>query len=266
MGNEDLGNHYQQMGDLTAAGKAFQKMREYCTIAKHVIDLNLKVIAVSVEQRNYLSIQTAVNKIRGTQMPAEEEKRIAPVLYATMGLAFMASGRCRDAAESFISTDPSIEGKANQYITMNDIAVYGGLCALATMNRSELKNRVLENSNFRTFLELESHIRMAIKYFCSSKYSQCLEVLESYKTDYLLDVHLHGQLNSIYTMVRRKCIVQYFVPFSCVSLTTMAEAFTTTKEKLEVELVELIESNLLNARIDTLNSVSLDTCVLLYCY
>ena len=68
-----------------------------------------------------------------------------------------------------------------QIIAANDIAVYGGLCALATFDRDELKSKVIDNTNFRNYLELEPHIRELITSFYNSKYSTCLKILEENK-------------------------------------------------------------------------------------
>lgn len=40
-----------------------------------------------------------------------------------------------------------------------DVAVYGGLCALASFDRPELKSRVLDNIGFREFLEAAPQAR-----------------------------------------------------------------------------------------------------------
>ena len=38
-------------------------------------------------------------------------------------------------------------------IAPQDVATYGGLCALATLSRTELRSRVIDNIQFREFLE-----------------------------------------------------------------------------------------------------------------
>ena len=42
-----------------------------------------------------------------------------------------------------------------------DVAIYGGICALATFDRTELRTRVLDNISFRSFLELCPELREA---------------------------------------------------------------------------------------------------------
>lgn len=260
MGYDDLGQHYHNIGDLPASTKSYARMRDYCTTPSHIGIMCFRIIHVSIDQENWLAVQSNVQKIGHlTQKPADTEKNQAKLRAAT-GLAQLSLGLYRDAAVSFLATDPrmitaklddpSDEDAYNEIITPNDIAVYGGICALASMNRNELQKLVLENSNFRNYLELEPHIRRAISFFVSSKYSSCLSILESYKTDYLLDLHLQRHIPDLYFQVRSKSIVQYFIPFSSVTLKAMASAFATSEESIEEELVDMIHRGTLEAKID----------------
>jgi COP9 signalosome complex subunit 1 len=42
---------------------------------------------------------------------------------------------------------------------MQDVALYGVLCGLATFERDELKTRVLSNISFKEFMELTPEVR-----------------------------------------------------------------------------------------------------------
>ncbi|ETI25908.1 hypothetical protein G647_02685 [Cladophialophora carrionii CBS 160.54] len=262
MGNEDLGTHYYTIGDLNNAVKAYSRMRDYCTTAAHIASTAFRIIAVAIEQRNWLAVQSQVHKVRNIQLKPEESARNQPKIQAAMGLQQMSTFDYHEAAISFIHTDPSLGDTYRDVVTSNDIAVYGGLCALASMSRAELQSKVLENSNFRNFLELEPHIRRAITFFCGSKYSQCLDILESYRADYLLDIYLQPLVADIYKRVRTKSIVQYFQPFSKVTLASMEKMFgspthssgatdeASARRVFLEEIIALIEDGRLDARID----------------
>ncbi|CAA9965333.1 COP9 signalosome protein [Pyrenophora teres f. maculata] len=259
MGNEDLGHFYYDTGDFPNAQKAYMKMREHCTSPKHLSDMTLRLVYVTIAQKSWTNVLANLAKSDATQLKGEEKAKLEPIITACTGLCQMATGSYRDAASSFIGTSAAyltVESAGGikwqkEVISGNDIAVYGGLCALAFMDRSELQNRVLANSEFRNFLELEPHIRRAINLFCNSKYSACLEVLEGYRNDYLLDVYLSKVLNIIYSRIRRKSIVQYFIPFSCVTLAEMASKFPAAEGRtIEEDLEEMINQRSLDARID----------------
>jgi COP9 signalosome complex subunit 1 len=256
MGHEDLANHFYASGDLTNAFKSYSRMRDFCTAPKHVLDMSLQIIRVCIEQGNTLSVQTHVSKIRNLQKTSEEEEEtLKPKLSAAMGLAHLSAGHYLSAARCFLECTPTLGSSFNDILSSNDVAVYGSLCALASMDRQTLKTEVLDNNNFRGFLELEPHMRRLLTYFYTAKYSNCLQILEEYRNDYLLDIHLQRHVKPLYESIRSKSIVQYFIPFSCVTLASMAEAFNTDETALQEELVGMIQAGELDARIDTMNKV-----------
>ena len=261
MGYDDLGLHYQSVGDLSASNKAFAKMRDFCTTNAHIIIMSMHMIDISIQQRNWLAVQTCVTRVRnsGSGGTVEGEKNSAK-LSAAMGLSHLALGNYRNAANEFLETDPRMAGAKmddptdpesyNEVLTPNDIAVYGGLCALASMSREELQRKVLDHRTFRNYLELESHIRRAISHFISSKYSACLSILDSYKADYLLDLYLQPHVEALYLQIRSKAIQQYIIPFSRVSFSALATAFNTDESFIETELTTMIKRGDLDARLD----------------
>ena len=260
MGHEDLANHFYSSGNLPNAFKSYSRMRDFCTAPKHILDMSLQIIRVCIEQGNYLSVQSHAAKIKNVQKTPEEEKSLCPKLGAAMGLAHLSSGSYFNAAKYFLECPATLGSSFNDVISSNDVAVYGGLCALASMDRNQIKAEVLDNTNFRSYLELEPHIRRAIAYFHTAKYSACLQILEEYKNDYLLDIYLQRHVKPLYDSIRSKSIVQYFIPFSCVSLGSMAMAFATDESTLEKELVGMIGGGALDARIDTKNRVRVLSC------
>ncbi|KAI4142047.1 MAG: hypothetical protein L6R39_005103 [Caloplaca ligustica] len=260
MGYDDLGQHFHRTGNLVESVKAFGRMRDFCTTPSHVVIMNLRLISVSIDQGNWLAVQTNVQKLRSPGQQFAEAQRLTAKLSAAMGLALLASGNYKEAAQEFIDTDPRMiqarlddpadEEAFNEVLTPNDIAVYGGLCALASMDRADLQKQVLDNGKFRSYLELEPHIRRAITFFVSSKYSSCLSILESYRSDYLLDLHLQQHLGELYLQIRSKAIQQYFIPFSCATLAALAAAFDTDEQTIAQELTRMIKRGNLDARID----------------
>ena len=259
MGHEDLGHHYYAAGDLANAFKSYSRMRDFCTAPKHILDMSLRIVEVCIQQGNYMSVQSHIMKIKNLLRTPEEEEALKPKLAVATGLSHLATSNYRDAARAFLGCPSTLGNSWNAVVSANDVAIYGGLCALASMNRSTLKSEVLDNTEFRHFLELEPHIRRAITFFYTAKYNACLSILQTYKNDYLLDIQLQKHVEQLYDLIRSKSIVQYFVPFSTVTLGAMSEAFGTKEMDMERELVGMIESGRLEARIDTKNRVSFDS-------
>lgn len=265
MGNEDLGNHYLKIGDLTNASKAFARMRDYCTLAEHITSMGIKQILVAIEKHDWIFISNEVRRIRSliskpdgaNNMHSETQMRLRTSCSILLGLANLGTKNYREAAEAFLEADPLLtEAVELTTLTSTDITVYTALCALSSMSRDELRLLVLENSKFRSFLELEPQTRRAIACFCNGKFGTCLEILESYRTDYLLDLHLSSHVSELLQTIRSKSIIQYFRPFSRVTLSSLSSIFPITQHSsfpsIEEELAHMIQSRQLpsDTRID----------------
>lgn len=225
-------------------------------MAKQIVDVSKHLIEVAIEANNFAVVSSNVQKIQGAMGSQDDDKFLQPFLCVAQGLCHLNATDYYAAAREFLKAEAGMGSSCNTIISPNDVAIYGGLCALATMDRNELQSSVMENSNFRTYLELEPHIRRAVSFFINNRYTACLEILEAYRTDYLLDLHLQAHVDEIYYLIRSKSIVQYFIPFSCVTLDSLNAAFAAPGQTIEKELVAMISKKELDARIDTQNQVS----------
>lgn len=257
MGNEDLGKHFEKIGELALAYEAYSKCRADVSSAKHIIEVGLHLARLSFYRRDWSAVTTNVNKMSGLQTEGtngtdKTQQTICNIMY---GLSYLGQAKYPEAARSFLQVDPTVSPEHfDPFASPNDIAVYGGLLALATMSRAELSG-VLDNSSFRTFLELEPHIRRAISQFVNGRYSACLSILESYHSDYLLDINLQPHLKHLYSVIRGKCIFHFVQPFSCVTIDNLNAAFSPQGGSIDQELVDMIGNGALDARIDAIDRV-----------
>ncbi|XP_071370671.1 COP9 signalosome complex subunit 1-like isoform X4 [Centroberyx affinis] len=229
-GHDDLGDHYLDCGDLSNALKCYSRARDYCTSAKHVINMCLNVIKVSVYLQNWSHVLSYVSKAESTPEIAEQRgerdsqnQTVLTKLKCAAGLAELASRKYKPAAKCFLLASFD-HCDCPELLSPSNVAVYGGLCALATFDRQELQRNVISSSSFKLFLELEPQIRDIIFKFYESKYASCLKLLDEMK---------------------------YFSPYVSADMTNMAQAFNTTVAALEDELTQLILEGLINARIDS---------------
>ena len=141
-------------------------------------------------------------------------------------------------------------------MSSNDVAVYGGLCAMAYFDREELKSRLLDNSDFKPYLELEPHIREAAHAFFSARYSVTLDILERHRPDFLVDIFISPHIDLLYKEIRQKALVQAFYPYSTLELSTLSSLFSTPVPTLAAEIVQLIEDGKIKARLDSQRNVN----------
>ncbi|KAI0023140.1 PCI-domain-containing protein [Xylariomycetidae sp. FL0641] len=256
IGHRDLGEHLENIGDLVSASDAYLKMRPEASTQAHILDVGKHIISTLLQRHDWTGVLANISKVVTANMSPEEQIVEQPYQKMVAGLANLGSDKYYEAARCFLEVgDPAICQRYNDIASPNDVATYGGLLALASMDRMELQSRVLDNSSFRNYLELEPHIRKAVSMFVNGRYSACLAILESYRADYLLDIYLQRHVPAIFSQIRSKCIVQYFVPFSCVTLDSLNAAFGKPGEPLEAELIAMIRSGVLKARINTIDKL-----------
>ncbi|PNY08955.1 cop9 signalosome complex subunit 1-like protein [Trifolium pratense] len=242
MGYSDFGDFYYAHGQLGDAFKNYVRTRDYCTTSKHIVYMCMSAILVSIEMGQFPHISSYVSK---AEQSVESLDTIATAkLRCAAGLSNLFAKKYKLAARKFIETSPELGSHYNEVISSQDVAMYGGLCALATFDRAELKacipSKVIDNTVFRNFLD---------------RYALCLEYLGNLKSNLLLDIHLHSHVEALYDQIRQKALIQYTLPFVSVDLNMMANAFKTTVAGLQKELETLITDNQIQARIDSHSKV-----------
>ncbi|GER31297.1 COP9 signalosome complex subunit 1 family protein [Striga asiatica] len=253
MGYNDFGEFYYAHGQLGEAFKNYVRTRDYCTTSKHIIQMCLNAILVSIEMGQFTHVTSYVSKAEQSQ-DALDPVTVAKLRCAA-GLAHLEGKKYKLAARKFLETGPELGNNYNAVIAPQDVATYGSLCALASYDRAELKSNVIDNINFRNFLELVPEIRELINDFHTSHYASCLEYLGNLKANLLLDIHLHDHVETLYEQIRSKALIQYTLPFVSVDLRMMANAFNTSITGLEKELETLITKDQIQARIDSHNKI-----------
>jgi len=254
MGHNDLGDFHSARGDFAMALKCYVRTRDYCTTSKHIITMCLNIIRVSIHMGNFSHVANYITKAESTDSSGSDPVLMAQ-LRVSAGLGQLEAKKYKLAARKFLETNPELGSSFHEIVSPQDVATYGALCALASFDRAELKAKVIDNTNFRSFLELVPEVREIVHDFYNASYASCLKTLEKLKPDLLLDMHLHDHVATLYTDIRSKALVQYFSPFVTVDMKRMAEAFNTPVMDLEKELATLIMAGQIPARIDSHNKV-----------
>ncbi|OWF51862.1 COP9 signalosome complex subunit 1-like isoform X2 [Mizuhopecten yessoensis] len=257
-GHDDLGDHHLDCGDLSNALKCYSRARDYCTISKHVVNMCLNVIKVSVYLQNWSHVQSYVNKAESTPEMAEHGKdggqAVLTKLKCAAGLADLATKKYKSAAKYFLLANFDF-CDFPELLSASNVATYGVFCALASFDRQELQKNVISSSSFKLFLELEPQLRDILHKFYESKYASCLKLLGEIKDNLLLDMYLAPHVNVLYSQIRNRALCQYFSPYLSADMRKMAEAFNTSVGGLEDELMQLILEGQINARIDSHNKI-----------
>jgi COP9 signalosome complex subunit 1 len=137
MGYNDIGDFFYAHGQLSDAFKSYIRTRDYCTTSKHIVQMCMNVILVSIELGQFAHVSNYVSKAE--QTPDSLDPIIVAKLRAAAGLANLETKKYKLAARKFVETGIELGNNYSEVIAPQDVAVYGALCALASFDRSDLK-------------------------------------------------------------------------------------------------------------------------------
>lgn len=249
---DDLGDHYLDCGELDNAYSAYTKSRDFAATHRNQVNQCLNIIRVSILLQRWSAVANHVPRAK-TQSNSDIQSHPSTLtkLHCAAGLHELNNKRYKKAATYFLSTNFDHFDSQLSILAPINIAVYGSLCALATMSRQELANQLINSVSFKQFSELDPQLRDAVSKFYESKYASCLSILQEIKNTLLLDMYLSPHVERLYKAIRSKALVQYFEPYSSASMQQMATAFNTTVDDLEREVINLIYDGHIKARIDS---------------
>ncbi|KAK0410877.1 hypothetical protein QR680_005374 [Steinernema hermaphroditum] len=279
---QDLILAYVDLGRLSEAIQLFSRgMREYCTSFKHVVEMLIewmtlalhagsgyhyriehllsqaeRAISEARESAEAKSKQGATPASQGSSSgaPVVNMKQLIDVSHCKITILaalhnLINARKYKDVAEKLINVNFDVFD-FNDIVSANDIAVYGTICALATFNRRELKERILENMEFRKFMECDQRLVDLVKKFISSDFSAVLDLLKDFQSELLLNIYIAPHVSKLYSLIRKEAIRLYFKPFSNADIRAMAHVFQTSSEGIIDELAELIFLKAIDARIN----------------
>jgi len=253
LGHNELGDFHRSRGDFAAALKCYVRARDYCTTSKHTISMCLNVIQVSIHMGNYAHVSNYVSKVEA--MPDISDPVLFAQLRVAAGLMALDAKKYRAAARHFVDVSVDLGNSFSEVCSLADVALYGGLCALAAFDRAELSAKIVSNTAFRSMIELYPEVRELVNDFYSSRYASCLDYLGKLKPHLLVDIHLWPHVSQLYANIRSKALVQYFSPYVSVDMRRMATAFNVEVVELEKELAALIMAGAIPARIDSQSKI-----------
>ncbi|KAK0460584.1 26S proteasome subunit RPN7-domain-containing protein [Desarmillaria tabescens] len=282
MAHRDLGDFYRVIGEYATSLKHYTKSREYCTTSQHVLDMCLSVLELLIEQRNYGHLPTYVFKAEAaldaaTAAASASANKDAPTPMVSTGAKKSSPERDRVQSKLDFATALSYLGQDNyekasynllrlgstkdlgewigRLVSPSDIAIYGTICAMASLSRSAFKARVLDNSSFGVYIEQEPYLRELIEAYMASKFQTVLDLLSRYSTRHYIDIHLTSHVHALMNAIKNRAVVLYFQPFSSIRLDRMSQAFGWSVDETEGQVVTLIQSGDIQGRVDSQNKI-----------
>lgn len=250
-GHARFGDLLYSRGEIVEAFRQYLRTRDYCTTPQQTVEMCINVVKCALEMKNYLHVNTYVQKAEAFPTGAIDPEALGK-LRAAQGVAYLAQGKYEPAAKSFTSLPADLGSSFANVLSAGDVATYGTLCALATMDRREVSLRVVNSGTFRDLLnQAPVEVRDAANDYFGSRYGTALMALERLRPVLMLDPYMADHVEALLSAVRAQAVTQYTRPFTTLDLVAMASAFHTDEASLEQELVTLIASKQISGRIDT---------------
>ena len=171
-----MGEFLYRRGEFGNALRSFIRTQDYCLNSDHILDLCMHIIETSVDMENFAHVMNYLPKAESSM---KENDPVPGANLNVSGLANLRVQKYKTAARKFVNTE--IDMNIHNILSPEDVAIYGGICALAEFDRDELNRNVMKNISFKNFLELVPQMESIINDFYNSNYSSCLENLNTLK-------------------------------------------------------------------------------------
>ncbi|ORX70885.1 hypothetical protein DL89DRAFT_266993 [Linderina pennispora] len=239
---ENLRVQIDAWGFSDKATASYLKARDYCTSLQDQADMSAKAAYTGASIMRWAQVSNYANKALSTSKTPNDEAN-----------ADMGEGKWSDVARN-VGLLNYESANTSQVVTPMDIALYGTLAGLASLSRDEIKDMLINNTQFRKFLEHLPVCLELLQLFYRSQYTSALAKLDQTMSLARIDMVLALQVDKLLSKIRVNILVLYTQPFASTRLESMAKALRFgTASELERELASLISSGRIKARIDLVN-------------
>eukprot|EP00484_Ammonia_sp_Unknown_P016470 CAMPEP_0197035598 /NCGR_PEP_ID=MMETSP1384-20130603/13347_1 /TAXON_ID=29189 /ORGANISM="Ammonia sp." /LENGTH=515 /DNA_ID=CAMNT_0042465677 /DNA_START=95 /DNA_END=1642 /DNA_ORIENTATION=- len=242
------------IGNFNTAISRYIEAKSYAGDTKMLLDINLKIMVTSIRSGQFGHVKSEASHALASEEIFKDNQFKSKVL-CCLALYNLYNGRYDMAVHNLIDCHFSVYRQFGEILSGADIALYGGLCALASFSRLQLKKRVLDNSEFKRFLELQPKVASLIQGFYDSEYGKVMSGLNGLRNDMIVDLYLFPRVDHLLTAIRGKALVQYFSPYSAMDINKMASSFKVPVAEMEQELAVCIGDSHISAKIDSHNKI-----------
>lgn len=164
------------IGNFNTAISRYIEAKSYAGDTKMLLDINLKIMVTSIKSGQFGHVKSEASHALASEDIFKDNKFKSKVL-CCLALYNLYNGRYDMAVMNLMECHFSVYNSFPEILSGADIALYGGLCALASFSRKQLKKQVLDNTEFKRFLELKPKIGSLIQSFYDSEYGKVMSGL-----------------------------------------------------------------------------------------
>lgn len=237
-----------ERGNLPESESCFLSAREYCASSAATVECHLTLAQLAVMGGDYGKSGLQLSKVEGVAELALDGN--PDRVHALRGVYDLNAGAYEDAAREMLGMGAA--GPPAQLLHADDAALIGGLCALATYSREELKSGVLMHPRGKAHVDKHADLRNAMNSYVDFKFDRMRAALLALKPVLAVDYFACAHVDTLLRIIMQRAMEAYLIPYSTIKLDAMARAFGIEKvEELTKELSDLIRQERIQARIDS---------------
>jgi len=169
------------------------------------------------------------------------------------GMQLMIVRQWKEAATLFLEAMPTFT--AVECVSMKDYVMYTVILALTSLDRAEIRTKVIHNPEILSVIEQVPHLKEFLDSFYNSKYKDFMMHFV-YVTDHVRrDRYLSRHVKYFMRMMRLNAYRQFLASYRSVTLQAMADSFGVSADFIDSELASFISSGKLTCKIDKVNCV-----------
>lgn len=251
-----LGEYYAQIGDVENSLTTLEKAKGVSISIGGKIDIMLTVVRIALFFNDQVNVQEKLNQTSEMiEKGGDWERRNRFKAYK--GIHLMAIRNFQEASELLV--DSLTTFTALEIASYEDIAVYATICGVLSLNRNDLKSKIIDSPEvlaaMSTSEPLQAIISLAISLYSSDYNSFFPFLLQAREKAFLPSKFLNPHTDFFLRQMRIKVYTQLLQSYKTLSLKSMADSFGVSVEFLDNDLGKFISTKQLNCVVDRVNGI-----------
>lgn len=243
----NLGSLYYRWGRFEESCKMFLKAREFCSLPRHHNEIDILLISCSIEMGQFLNASGFATKLSDGAVDQITQIRAKAILAVLQ----LREKNYQQTAAMLLEIDADISNDYNFVISGADIGFYATICSLATMDRTGLRENLLENKKFQhIYLTSNPELKGPVSDILSNSFREFIPFLQWLRMRLQMDIHLRFCAEELIFLIRDRLFLQFMTPYRVIELSKITQAFSIDPGQVRSQLIHLVSTKKLVARID----------------
>lgn len=152
--------------------------------------------------------------------------------------------------ETVTTLEDKEEWEFNEFLSFEDIAIYGMICGLLTQNHKMNVERLINNPKFRNHADTIPELVELMNNYKNNKFALISDNVKQLEKYFKLNIYFGQNLQSCIHTIKNQCYIEYIFAYSVVDMKLMSKMFGESLDEIERVLEEYIYNDIIKAKID----------------